>query len=1164
MSGNLSARGKRALLIGIDKYPWLRQLDGCVNDVTLMGKILQENFGFPTENLVRLADGEATREAILAAMDDLVERTRPDDIVVIHYAGHGSQMTDREGNEPDGMDETIMPFDSQGRAGINRDITDDEIHLRLVRMAEKTSFITLIFDSCHSGTVTRDAFGVASRFMEPDTRPVAELPLSPIPPELRRRGGERGPSGWMPLAEQYVLLAGCRDEETSYEYRPPEGGGALVHGALTYFLARELSQAGPGTSYRDVFERAAAGVNAVHPNQHPQMEGRSDREVFGVDDVLPMRFVPVRERAGDMVVLGAGAAHGMTVGSVWDVYPQGTKLTQDARPLGRVEITRVRAVTAEARVSSESAAGTIARDARAIEAVHDYGQLRLAVQLAVPDGYAEDVLDMRKVLEESRLLREAGAGQPADARIYLLPPRARAQEGDPVPQLGALDAPVWCVIGPNGQPLMPSAGLNGQATVCQNLEKLVRQRQALQLDNPDPGSALRGKFSLELLRRAGDRIWVVGRPEDSGGEVVYEDGESIAFRITSRHAATAFVYLLDFDVNGAVTLVHPPPGGHEKLEPGRGFEVGTGLKEDFVLRLPEGFGAEASGLETVKLFVTNSESDFGFLMQEGFKADSTRAAPTPLMLLWQTATGATTRGIQKVVLGEEDWTTVRASFVLRKRRATSLDPSGAPLALGDSTIRTPGLTGSAELHIGRSGRAEADELTREILTSAMGRAGVAVRETIELGGTREAAPGSRAGAAAEIELTVPDPGLERGQMVLTTDELGVVTWHFAPVPVAEGRGGGAATSVRTYRLPVRVREAPPGEAVGRSLVGAVGRKFLKVLVFQLIEPGIGPVTESFAQRWEEKHRPYRLRHFGPDNFDLEGAPVAPEDWARLGSGRALLLIHGTFSRTHTAFGGLPREYVQELHDRYDTRVFAFDHFTLSHDPRQNVEWLLERVPDGCELDLDIICHSRGGLVARMLSEKQGELSVGSRRLRVNRVVFVGSPNAGTILANADHVGDFLDSYTNLLNFIPDAGMSDVLAGIITVAKQLAVGAVKGLRGLQSMRPGGEFGKWLNTGPRAGETRYFALASDYMPGTPGLKELATDRLMDRIFRVRNDLVVPTDGVFGANGSGFFPIEEKIVFQGGDAVGHTGYFANPGVREKIAEWLGTPAGVPVSTE
>jgi hypothetical protein len=68
----------------------------------------------------------------------------------------------------------------------------------------------------------------------------------------------------------------------------------------------------------------------------------------------------------------------------------------------------------------------------------------------------------------------------------------------------------------------------------------------------------------------------------------------------------------------------------------------------------------------------------------------------------------------------------------------------------------------------------------------------------------------------------------------------------------------------------------------------------------------------------------------------------------------------------------------------------------------------------------------------------------------------------------------------------DAGVSDVLSGIVTVAKQLAVGALGGLKGLQSMRPGGELPTWLNTGPRAGDTRDFALTSDCTPGEPGLR------------------------------------------------------------------------------
>ena len=48
-------------------------------------------------------------------MKELVARIGQDDIVVFHYSGHGSQMTDLEGDEPDGLDETIVPYDS-GRA----------------------------------------------------------------------------------------------------------------------------------------------------------------------------------------------------------------------------------------------------------------------------------------------------------------------------------------------------------------------------------------------------------------------------------------------------------------------------------------------------------------------------------------------------------------------------------------------------------------------------------------------------------------------------------------------------------------------------------------------------------------------------------------------------------------------------------------------------------------------------------------------------------------------------------------------------------------------------------------------------------------------------------------------------------------------------------------
>jgi hypothetical protein len=370
---------RRALLIGVNKYvyPWW-ELQGCVNDVELMRSLLQENFGFPPENISLLRDEEATREAILAELRSLVEATNRDDVVVIHYAGHGSQVTDREGDEPDGMDETILPHDTGRAPDENRDITDDEIHEFLLQLGEKTPFITLIFDCCHSGTITRDAFGTKVRSVEADTRPVEELPPSPVSPEaLTRSARDPGPSGWLSLSNKYVLIAGCRDEEQSAEKRVKGGDRTITHGALTYYLGQELKQAGPGTTYRDVFERMSGKVTGNNSKQHPQMEGVLDRELFGVADIEPMRFVRVTERTNGSVTLAAGAAHGMTVGSQWSVVRSGTKqVTDPGEHIGQVKITAVGPVTSDAKVVEETSPGAIGPGSRAVEETHAFGDTR--------------------------------------------------------------------------------------------------------------------------------------------------------------------------------------------------------------------------------------------------------------------------------------------------------------------------------------------------------------------------------------------------------------------------------------------------------------------------------------------------------------------------------------------------------------------------------------------------------------------------------------------------------------------------------------------------------------------------------------------------------------------------------------------------------------------
>jgi hypothetical protein len=403
---------------------------------------------------------------------------------------------------------------------------------------------------------------------------------------------------------------------------------------------------------------------------------------------------------------------------------------------------------------------------------------------------------------------------------------------------------------------------------------------------------------------------------------------------------------------------------------------------------------------------------------------------------------------------------------------------------------------------------------------------------------------------AAIALRPPAPAPGEGQMVLVQDVSGVTTWHFA----AASRG--LDDERREYHIDRAVAVSPADGDVGtRGVTSLVAKKLLKVLVFPLIEPAIGEVADYFAGKWEAKKRPYGVRFSTPTDFALPGgAAVDAGGWSKLSGQRSLLLVHGTFSRSHSGFGELPVGTFEDLYSRYGERVIALEHPTLSQTPQENVEWLFDQIPDGTELELDIVCHSRGGLVARTLAERQSEFSLGSRTLRIRRVIFVATPNAGTALADAKHLGDLLDRYTSLLSLVPDVGVTDVLDGIITVAKMLAVGAMKGLDGLQSMVPGGKFQQWLNAGPAPQGTTYCALAADYEPSVPALRSFVSDGVMDTIFaKLGNDLVVPTDGVYEKNGAGLFPIESRHVFATDDNVTHTRFFANRTTQEKLLTWL-----------
>ncbi len=684
MSSTSDDRQKWALLIGIDHYPNFAprgQLSGCVNDIQVMRQVLETSFNFPESHVVSLTNEQATREGMLAAMKELVARIGKDDIVVFHYSGHGSQMTDLEGDETDGLDETIVPYDSGRAPHPNRDIKDDEIYLWLKDLTAKTSAATLIFDCCHSGTIVRDDFGGEVRWVEADLRPADQLPPSPIPPAFRDAldgGRDVGPSGWLPLGEKYVLISGCSREERACEVEEPAG---VCHGALTFFLSQALRTAESGTTYRDVFEALAPRVSSRFPDQHPQLEGARDLEVFGIDRIEPMKFVPVVERTADRVTLGGGAACGLTEGSQWSIYPAGTKvIAADAQPLGRVELTAVRAVTSEARLLEEASAGAVVAGMRAVEASHAL-ETRLPVDVVAPAG--QDVQLLLDGLDASKLLRRAGPDGFAKVRLYLLAPRLQVDPETPVPMLGCLREETWAAVGEDGHLLMPVHHRYEPGIVrclLDNLEKIARLRLTADLRND--ASQLNGKIDFELFRKTPLGLET---PElDADNRPLFYEGDSVAMRLTNRHDQPLFIYILDIGLTGRIELIYPPAGAKESLLPKVTFEVGSQQGRELNLSVPDEFpypsaasGEEVEGIETLKLFITTHPADFQPLFQTGMREGRGEDGSLGELLAATFGGGyAVNRDVSRVEHQvAEDWTAIERSFRVR-RRASSRAAAG--------------------------------------------------------------------------------------------------------------------------------------------------------------------------------------------------------------------------------------------------------------------------------------------------------------------------------------------------------------------------------------------------------------------------------------------------------------------------------------------------------
>ncbi|MCI4665247.1 MAG: caspase family protein [Neomegalonema sp.] len=154
LSLSLQAEARdRALLIGITDYQVKKlSLKGADADLDTMLRVAQGPLGIAPGDVRILRDDEATKAGIIATFEDwLVKGTKPGDRVFISYSGHGTQIRDLDGDERDGLDEALAPWDA--RTDGSNLITDDEFSALLRKLPGRK--IILLIDACNSGTITR-------------------------------------------------------------------------------------------------------------------------------------------------------------------------------------------------------------------------------------------------------------------------------------------------------------------------------------------------------------------------------------------------------------------------------------------------------------------------------------------------------------------------------------------------------------------------------------------------------------------------------------------------------------------------------------------------------------------------------------------------------------------------------------------------------------------------------------------------------------------------------------------------------------------------------------------------------------------------------------------------------------------------------------------------
>lgn len=592
-----------ALLVGVTKYPNLEEklwLRGPEHDVAIFADLLQKRFKVDPKYIRKLvgwpdkAEERPTKANIRKAFSDLAKNVKSGDSVMVLFSGHGCQQSANPSPtniEPDGLDELFLPADTskwdEAKKTVEGAIIDDEVGEWVTAIREKGAFVWILFDSCHSGTMTRGISheGRVNREIAPAALQIpalsATVPVTRGTQVLKAETGGDFSSSVVknkPGMGGIVAMYAAQSLEPTFELPIPTEKSEF-HGIFSYTLVGILTETKRPLTYRDL----AATISIIYRGNGilqptPLIEGTDlDREVMGTKNAgnrTPITFTGVFIPPG-LFEVDAGHLMGLREGSVIEVYPP-TIAPDSEKPLGVAVVEQTRAAVAlvTPKAWNGMAAAPLAKLSGACRAKIIYEKMALPdLNVAIQTGSGDKVKTaaVEALSKEQRAFLEKVRGNSSpwkwsdklEGADWIL--RFAGDKTLLIPSSGWSEA--FGSGGAKGSPLEFS--MTKDADVKSALERITRARQLVHIAGNTASSSDVG-MEVKLIRfeKRGD---AKGKPVEHGAQGrLLRSGEEIAFEIRNTGLTSIDVSLLFVDSRFGITAIFPERGtiDNNRIPPG--------------------------------------------------------------------------------------------------------------------------------------------------------------------------------------------------------------------------------------------------------------------------------------------------------------------------------------------------------------------------------------------------------------------------------------------------------------------------------------------------------------------------------------------------------------------------------------------------------------------